>query len=338
MATQTGTTLKTYFNTGDKPTEAQFVDLIDSNLNLTDGGNATGIISSSNHLTLQFTSGSTPGTNINIFSGSANEFDAIAPPFVENLQPHVHVVNIDFASSRQYFSGSFTTGETVSGSNIPSGRALWEVDYENDTKIVISGSEGGVDFPNGALHLSTGGSSAEQTALATANPIFRCAQGKPWWITTKFACDVFNQVEFFFGLSEVNFDTDSFHLESATAGRDRVGFVKAVHDNNAITAAVSKNADSNSVIAQALTSAQTYAANMDTLKLGIHWNGTTSIDFFIDKQTTGTVSGGMTKVHSFTTAAAFPDDSNMKLGLFLETGAAAVQTATIEYIRGAIVV
>ena len=63
MATQTGTTLKTYFNTGDKPTEAQFVDLIDSNLNLTDGGNATGVISSSNHLSLQFTSGSTPGTN-----------------------------------------------------------------------------------------------------------------------------------------------------------------------------------------------------------------------------------------------------------------------------------
>ena len=42
MATQTGTTLKTYFNTGDQPTEAQFVDLIDSNLNLTDGGTVTG--------------------------------------------------------------------------------------------------------------------------------------------------------------------------------------------------------------------------------------------------------------------------------------------------------
>ena len=38
MATQTATTLKTYFNTGDQPTEAQFVDLIDSSLNLTDGG------------------------------------------------------------------------------------------------------------------------------------------------------------------------------------------------------------------------------------------------------------------------------------------------------------
>ena len=42
MATQTGTTLKTYFNTGDQPTEAQFGDLIDSNLNLTDGGTVVG--------------------------------------------------------------------------------------------------------------------------------------------------------------------------------------------------------------------------------------------------------------------------------------------------------
>ena len=41
MATQTGTVLKGYFNTGDQPTEANFADLIDSNLNLTDGNNNT---------------------------------------------------------------------------------------------------------------------------------------------------------------------------------------------------------------------------------------------------------------------------------------------------------
>ena len=32
-----------YFNTGDKPTEGQFGDLIDSNLNLTDGGTVAGV-------------------------------------------------------------------------------------------------------------------------------------------------------------------------------------------------------------------------------------------------------------------------------------------------------
>lgn len=36
MSEQTRTVLKTYFETGDTPTEAQFIDLIDSLLNLTD--------------------------------------------------------------------------------------------------------------------------------------------------------------------------------------------------------------------------------------------------------------------------------------------------------------
>jgi hypothetical protein len=36
MSEQSRTTLKTYFNTGDKPTEAQFVNLIDSCVNKTD--------------------------------------------------------------------------------------------------------------------------------------------------------------------------------------------------------------------------------------------------------------------------------------------------------------
>ena len=42
MSAQTRTTLKGYFNTGDKPTEGQFENLIDSNLNLTDGGTVAG--------------------------------------------------------------------------------------------------------------------------------------------------------------------------------------------------------------------------------------------------------------------------------------------------------
>ena len=42
MSAQSRTTLKTYFNTGDKPTEAQFENLIDSGLNLTDGGTVAG--------------------------------------------------------------------------------------------------------------------------------------------------------------------------------------------------------------------------------------------------------------------------------------------------------
>ena len=42
MASVNRTTLKGYFNTGDKPTEAQFENLIDSGINLTDGGTVVG--------------------------------------------------------------------------------------------------------------------------------------------------------------------------------------------------------------------------------------------------------------------------------------------------------
>jgi len=51
MATKTGTQLKAFFNTGDKPTESNFGDLIDSNLNLTDGGTVAGITVFSSHIT-----------------------------------------------------------------------------------------------------------------------------------------------------------------------------------------------------------------------------------------------------------------------------------------------
>ena len=51
MATKTGTQLKAFFNTGDKPTESNFADLIDSNLNLTDGGTVAGITVFSSHIT-----------------------------------------------------------------------------------------------------------------------------------------------------------------------------------------------------------------------------------------------------------------------------------------------
>jgi len=51
MATATGTTLKTYFNTGDQPTESNFTDLIDSDLNLTDGGTVAGATTFSKQIT-----------------------------------------------------------------------------------------------------------------------------------------------------------------------------------------------------------------------------------------------------------------------------------------------
>ena len=54
MAKVTRTVLKTYFETGDKPTEAQFASLIDSNLNLDDGGFVSGSITIGSQVTSSF--------------------------------------------------------------------------------------------------------------------------------------------------------------------------------------------------------------------------------------------------------------------------------------------
>jgi hypothetical protein len=77
MATQTGTTLKTYFNTGDKPTEGQFGDLIDSNLNLTDGGTVAGDSTFSGNTTFSAPITASSATNntfgLTTFSGLQND-------------------------------------------------------------------------------------------------------------------------------------------------------------------------------------------------------------------------------------------------------------------------
>ena len=49
MAQKTRTQLKAYFETGDKPTEAQFVDLIESVVNLPDGATMAGALVSADH-------------------------------------------------------------------------------------------------------------------------------------------------------------------------------------------------------------------------------------------------------------------------------------------------
>ena len=66
MAYATTTTLKTYFQTGDKPTQQNFYDLLESYLNLTDGGTiqGTGVLTLANGLAAASIPASALGTDI----------------------------------------------------------------------------------------------------------------------------------------------------------------------------------------------------------------------------------------------------------------------------------
>ncbi len=242
-----------------------------------------------------------------------------APPFVPGFQENIGVYVLD----------NHTIFDEDRIANIGTNTFIWETDTDNSSALTAAV---GTDLLTGGYTLATGGTDGHQTAIATAGTPFTCASGKPWWIKTRFNLNDHDGVEFFFGLTERAADVDSWHLTSAGAGTDRVGFVKAAHDNDAITFAAAKNAGG--TISTALDTAQTYDADLSVVSLGIHWDGS-NIKFYANKVATTATPGDMALVHTYNTAAGIPDDSNMRLCLLVETGTGAVSTARIEYIKGA---
>ena len=242
-----------------------------------------------------------------------------APPFVPGFQERIGVHVLDNHTAMH---------EAIFG-NIGTDTHIWEQDTDNSGTLTAAT---GTDLLDGGFTLATGGTSGHQTAISTAPAKYTCVANKPWWVKTRFNLNDHDGVEFFFGLTERLADVDSFHLTAAGAGTDRVGFVKAAHDNDAITFAAAKNAGG--TISTALDTAQTYDADLSVVSLGIHWDGS-NIKFYANKVATTATPGDMALVHTYNTAAGIPDDSNMRLCLFIETGTAAVSTARIEYIKGA---
>ena len=242
-----------------------------------------------------------------------------APPFVPGFQERIGVYVLD----------NHTIFDEDRIANIGTNTFIWETDTDNSSALTAAV---GTDLLNGGYTLATGGTGGHQTAIATAGTPFTCVANKPWWIKTRFNLNDHDGVEFFFGLTERAANVDTWHLSAAGAGADRVGFVKGVHNDDAITFAATKN--TGGTVSTALDTAQTYDADLSVLSLGIHWDGT-AIKFYANKVATTATPGDMALVHTYTTAAGIPDDSNMRLCLLVETGTGAVSTARIEYIKGA---
>jgi hypothetical protein len=242
-----------------------------------------------------------------------------APPFVPGFQERIGVYVLD----------NHTIFDEDRIANIGTNTFIWETDTANSSALTAAV---GTDLLTGGYTLATGGTDGHQTAIATAGTPFTCVANKPWWIKTRFNLNDHDGVEFFFGLTERAANVDTWHLSAAGAGADRVGFVKGVHDDDAITFAATKN--TGGTVSTALDTAQTYDADLSVLSLGIHWDGT-AIKFYANKVATTVTPGDMALVHTYTTAAGIPDDSNMRLCLLVETGTGAVSTARIEYIKGA---
>ena len=89
MAQVTKTVLKTYFNTGDLPTESNFIDLIDSSQSTLVAGNNISLTSQSNGSVKIDANVSNNGI-ITIFRNS-NELDTILKSFLNNSTPGIAV-------------------------------------------------------------------------------------------------------------------------------------------------------------------------------------------------------------------------------------------------------
>lgn len=89
MAQVTKTVLKTYFNTGDLPTESNFIDLIDSSQSALVAGNNISLTSQSNGSVKIDANVSNNGI-ITTFNNS-NELDTVLKSFKNNLTPGIAV-------------------------------------------------------------------------------------------------------------------------------------------------------------------------------------------------------------------------------------------------------
>lgn len=256
-------------------------------------------------------------TGTNKFTKGESAFDA--PPFVPGLQESIGVDVLD----------NHTGLHEAVFADVGSNTGIWEHDTDNSAAVV---GVVGTDTLHGGVKLTTGGTGGHQTALATAATNYKCTTGKPWWVKTRFNLDDHDATEFFFGLTERAADVDSWHLTAAGAGTDRIGFVKAAHNADAVTFAACKN--TGGAISTAFDTAQTYDADLSVVSYGIHWDGVDSIKFYANKVATTVTPGEMSLIHTYSTAAGIPD-VNMRLALLVETGEGAAQNALIEYIKGA---
>jgi len=252
---------------------------------------------------------------------STDEWAFVRPPMVPGLQRNIRVV----ALGQMHGFGIEDMADLPQEDATTS---IWGRDTDNSAAIALLA--GDADFTDGAFTITTGCTGGHQTGVIARNTAFNCSDTKKWWLEASIKLADHDATEFFFGLHERDVDTDSYHVEAAAAGKDRIGFVKAAHNVDAVTLACSHNA--NGTISTAPTTAISYDADNDVLTMAIHWDGS-QLKFYSGIATTGTEVGALTL--NTVIGSNVPTDSDLSLQLMLETGAAATKDMHVNYIRGA---
>ena len=118
MASQTKATLKSYFNTGDYPTEAQFHNLIDSTVNLQDGGAVAGTTTMTGALNAQNATNYLGLHKFQGFVGTLAGCEGLTLQYADN-DALVELGTLDtsvpsgFVAASKFFFETFTIGITT---------------------------------------------------------------------------------------------------------------------------------------------------------------------------------------------------------------------------------
>jgi len=307
MAKYNKSDLLKYFQRGSVPTSTQIGELIDSNINIEDTG--------SQHIK----------SILCMSSGSNGEFNSIAPSFVPNLHPYIKVFSL--TPHTALHNSKFAAPGDLTKTTLN----LWE-----STGSFAHNNEDN-KFTAGAFTLKTGAFLGAEAAIQTTITPFKCETGKPWWVKTCFKLDDADQVEFFFGLCEEEVTSQNNIINgTAAAGKDKIGFNKTQDSSSPIRVKVSKNGN-----ALPNTTISTYSNNNLVKKLAMYWDGVESVKFYAAEQPDSDQVNAMDSMDlvqtvSISTDTHIPNDSNLRLAFVVESGEAGIQTATIEYIHGAV--
>jgi hypothetical protein len=158
MAKQNRTTLKNYFQTGDKPSQAQYADLIDSKVNLSESNTGDITLTGKLNLTGDITSSNISASgNIIANSGSFNYIESI------NKIRHTGDINTEIGFSSDTVQIKANNRETFRG-----GSNFTRVGND-DTVTQISGSSVKFNSPINTTSNSGTGSFAGGVVLTAPN-------------------------------------------------------------------------------------------------------------------------------------------------------------------------
>ena len=165
MAKQIRTTLKSFFQTGDVPTENNYADLVDSNLNLSE--NNTGDIQLTGEITASGNISSSGNINANQISGShisaSGNINAIQISG-SHISASGNISAIQISGSHISASGNISTGGTLEGNSLDilnttfNGNTFTtsgDIVFDSSADIQLDAAGGNIEFKDaGTLQLT----------------------------------------------------------------------------------------------------------------------------------------------------------------------------------------